>query len=130
MLAETKFLFTNRFSDIEFFDESIVREHDSEQLMQLQNFLRGPQVARRAEDILISQSSEADITMVLYEQEADLTPGSPLNMRTFRRYHMINPMGSNHVRYWIVNDPTVAKALGLTRERCCYALRPTLNSVL
>lgn len=48
-------------------------------------------------------------------------------MRAFRKYHMLNHLEALHLKYFVVRDAQIAKQLGITKERHCYAIRPSLN---
>lgn len=76
MLNENKFMFTNRFSDIEFFDYELILKMDADRLKQFQNFILGPQLIERVEDIVINQQDQNDVAVVLYEPDGCYEPDS------------------------------------------------------
>ena len=75
--------------------------------------------------MLIAQSGPGNFFMVLYDPEPDYAPESTKNMRSFRKYHMINHLENFNLKYFVVNDPEVAQKLGMTHERSAYIIRKT-----
>lgn len=84
--------------------------------MEILNYYKGPDTLISEAQLVLYMSGDNDIHVVSYCR--DLKDQQEVNkLKKFRQFHNNSEHMAGHYKFWVVEDATVAKTLGIDTER-------------
>lgn len=122
----------NKYNDIWFWPTQLMDAIYKHQIEVL-NFFKGPDTLVTEAQLMLYQSGDNDVHVVAFSDK--LSEQSEMDkLKKFRQFHNNSEHMSGHYKFWILEDPVIAKTLGIDTSRPTgdiYAVReanPVFNS--
>lgn len=89
------------------------------------NYYHGPLQMTREEQILINQSGDNDIHIVMFGENSFTDKQAHKQQKVLRKFAVKNTDTNLHYKYWVLEDAQLAKRLGIDKAGDLYVIRET-----
>ena len=127
-IATHQFLLANQYDDIWYWELDLMNFFYGELLEQIFNFYQGPLHLVSHEQLIMNQSGDNDFHVVAFVPK-HMREETLKNLKNFRKFNTKNTDRFFHYKFWLVEDPELAKQMKIETEDTAagdiYLLRPS-----